>query len=293
MINDQEWVISPNTLLVLRYRIIELERYWSDSILSAQTDDSTVQRDQDGAIYRARDVSIASEERFVHVLERKTSLDPTKRADILRKCQREADLLFSLHHPSIPNFLDYFTPEDRAYIITDYIEGTDLQARANSVMFSNAHETDIIRWIIKLCDAIGYLHEQDPPLLFRSLEAQKVVVDDTGNLCLTDLSSVSIYQESFRGTKTGVHGFAAPEQYRGEHLRQSDIYSIGAVFHFLLTAHASHQSGLNHPAIQGGSDSPPHIREVLERIAYKASAFNPELRYQTVREMQEDLEALV
>lgn len=293
MLEKLERMLKPNTLLLLRYRIIERERYWSKSVLSPQTEDVTPEIEKDGAIYKAKDVSVKDHERLVTVLERITSDDPEKRSEMLQICQREADFLSSLNHPSIPKLLEYVTPQDRAYLVTDYVGGRDLQVFVNSPDFRWVELKDIVQWIILLCDVIAYLHEQDPPLLYRALEAQKVKVDVTGKVSLTDLSTVSVFRENFRGTLTGVHGFAAPEQYRGEHTPQSDVYTIGALLHYLVTAHSPSTAPPNNSLERSEREATPDLRETLEGIAYKALSFNAEWRFRNARELQKALQEVI
>lgn len=294
MIEENNFSLEIGMLLVLRYRIMAIESYLSSSKLP-ETDDLTPSEHQfDGVLYRAQDLVVDDPSHFVHVWERVSPIhDRDLEQEALYEFEREATLLESIQHPAIPTIRDHFTTSDRAYFVTDYIDGKDLHSTIQSHNFDKDSVQQIVEWMIEICDVIGYLHEQDPPLIYRTLGADKVTIDKEGQLFLTDWGGVCTYTPNLRSTMTGVHGFAAPEQYRGEHLPKSDIYSIGALLHYLLTRHDPRQalpfSFVDRPVRRLN----PKVSKALDMIVYKALAFDPRWRYQTVREMQDALAELL
>jgi serine/threonine protein kinase len=136
------------------------------------------------------------------------------------------------------------------------------------------------------------MHDDDPPLVFRTLAAEKLAIDKTGYVNFTDMTGIGVYAGEQRGIPMGVDGYAAPEQYSGEHVPQSDIYSIGALLHYLLTGHdprrAKRFSFVDRPVRHLN----PKVSKDLDMIVYKALAFEPKYRFKTVREMQDALNAL-
>ncbi len=81
-----------------------------------------------GAVYRARDMHFPNVTKLVAVKEMiNRALDPIVRSTIVRNFEREANMLASLEHRAIPRIYDYFTVNDRSYLIIEFINGSDLE----------------------------------------------------------------------------------------------------------------------------------------------------------------------
>ena len=57
--------------------------------------------------------------------------DPLVRQTIVQNFEREANMLATLSHPSIPRIYDYFTEEDRSYLVLEFVHGKDLESIIN------------------------------------------------------------------------------------------------------------------------------------------------------------------
>jgi serine/threonine protein kinase len=85
-----------------------------------------------GSVYRARDLHFPNITKLVAVKEMiNTAPDPLVRQTVVLNFEREANLLATLTHPSIPRIYDYFTEEDRSYLVLEFIHGKDLEAIIN------------------------------------------------------------------------------------------------------------------------------------------------------------------
>ncbi len=85
-----------------------------------------------GAVYRARDLHFPNVVKQVAVKEMvNQARDPLVRETIVRNFEREANILATLDHPAIPRIYDYFTHNERSYLIIEYIDGKDLEALLN------------------------------------------------------------------------------------------------------------------------------------------------------------------
>src|SRR5688572_32463478 len=85
-----------------------------------------------GSVYRARDMHFPSVTKLVAVKEMINSApDPLVRETIVQNFEREANLLATLQHPSIPRISDYFTVESRSYLVLEFIHGKDMEAIIN------------------------------------------------------------------------------------------------------------------------------------------------------------------
>ncbi len=82
-----------------------------------------------GAVYRARDLHFPNVVKVVAVKEMvNQARDALVRSTIVRNFEREANLLATLDHPAIPRIYDYFTHNERSYLILEFINGKDLEA---------------------------------------------------------------------------------------------------------------------------------------------------------------------
>jgi outer membrane protein assembly factor BamB len=243
-----------------------------------------------GSVYQARDLQFPEVERFVAVKEMlNLATDPQVRAGMLQNFAREANLLATLAHPAIPTIHDYFPINDRAYLVMEYINGKDLEAILNSVSDHLPVEM-VMRWAMELCDVLSYLHQQNPPIIFRDMKPANVMIDTFGRLRLIDFGIAKAFQQGKKGTMIGTEGYSAPEQYKGEPSPSSDIYGIGATIHHLIT--------LQDPRLEAPftfADRPiravnPNVSVELEAVVMKALAYNIKDRFPSAEAMKKAIE---
>jgi serine/threonine protein kinase len=77
-----------------------------------------------GSVYRARDLHFPSVVKLVAVKEMVNHApDPLVRKSIVQNFEREANILVTLNHPSIPRIFDFFTHDDRSYLVMEFVKG--------------------------------------------------------------------------------------------------------------------------------------------------------------------------
>jgi serine/threonine protein kinase len=189
-----------------------------------------------GAVYRARDLHFPNVVKLVAVKEMiNQARDDLVRSTIVRNFEREANLLATLDHPAIPRIYDYFSHNDRSYLILEYINGKDLEA-VLSETDNFLPEERVVQWGIELCDVLSYLHNHKPEqIIFRDMKPSNVMINQHGHVVLIDFGIAKPFQGNQRGTMIGTEGYSPPEQYRGEAGYLADIYALGATMHHLLT----------------------------------------------------------
>ena len=85
-----------------------------------------------GSVYRARDQHFPNVVKLVAVKEMiNQAPDPLVRQTIVQNFEREANILATLSHASIPRIYDYFTVEDRSYLVLEFVHGKDLEQVIN------------------------------------------------------------------------------------------------------------------------------------------------------------------
>jgi serine/threonine protein kinase len=215
--------IPPNTLLKGRYLIHRL-----------------MGQGGMGAVYEAVDTQALPQRRVaVKELSLSTAVN-SDRKKAVRRFQREARMLRSLSHPNLPRVYDSFNENGRYYLVMDFIQGQtlaevmDLLNRPHPLSY-----TDVLAYACQLCSVLDYLHRQDPPIIFRDLKPQNVMVTPGGHLYLIDFGIARVFKPG-QGQDTeplGTAGYAAPEVYNKKQSGpRSDLYSLGATLYCCLTA---------------------------------------------------------
>jgi outer membrane protein assembly factor BamB len=243
-----------------------------------------------GAVYCARDLHFPNVEKRVAVKEMINIVrDPAIRETILRNFEREANILATLNHPSIPRIYDYFSKEDRCYLVIEFIDGKDLEAiLVESDDFLT--EEQVVNWAIELCDVLSYLHNYKPePIIFRDIKPSNIMINTRGHALLVDFGIARSFKIGQKGTMIGTEGYSPPEQYKGEATQRADIYSLGATLHHLLTKQDPRLEppfSFDERKIRSIN---PNISIDLEAVINTALKYDPNERYASVELMKEAL----
>src|SRR5579885_3574257 len=186
-----------------------------------------------GMVYLARDQRLAN--RLCAVKEMVDHfIDPQQRIEANEYFAREADTLAQLKHSAIPAITDRFDDQNRHYLVMEYVEGRNLEEElaARGGPLPEGLVIDIAR---QLCDVLAYLHGHEPPVVYRDMKPSNVMLTSSGRVVLVDFGIARLFKAQRKGTMIGTLGFAPPEQYQGIADPRSDLYSLGAPLHSLLT----------------------------------------------------------
>ena len=135
---------------------------------------------------------------------------------------REIEILQSLSHPGIPQYLDSIETKDGFCLIQEYIAAVNL----NRICLLNQSQIVQLAW--KLLDILVYLQRQNPPVLHRDIKPDNILLDKELNVYLIDFGFASLGSLEVSGSSVfkGTPGFIAPEQIVKPVLA-SDLYSLG------------------------------------------------------------------
>ena len=186
-----------------------------------------------GMVYLARDQRLANRPCAIKEMV-DHFIDQAQRIEANEYFAREADTLAQLKHQAIPAITDRFELANRHYLVMEYVAGRNLEEElaARGEPLPEGLVIDIAR---QLCDVLAYLHGLAPPIIYRDMKPSNVMLNANGRVVLVDFGIARLFKAARKGTMIGTLGFAPPEQYQGLVDPRSDIYSLGATLHYVLT----------------------------------------------------------
>ena len=263
--------LQPGTILENRYRV-----------------DSLLGQGGMGAVYRAWHERL---EQWVAIKEN-SLVTPEARAQF----EREAKVLARLHHTNLPNVIDHFVTTDCAqYLVMTFVEGVNLA----ELLAARGKQSpaDVMVWLGQVCDALTYLHSQNPPIIHRDIKPQNIKITPDGHVFLVDfgLSKVgSTYQSTLSGALGATPGYAPLEQYGSAHTDQrSDVYALTATLYAMLTGETPPESVKR--AVGTAKLTPPRamnltVSPALERALLHGLETQPTNRPASVVALRRELE---
>ncbi len=186
-----------------------------------------------GMVYLARDQRLANRPCAIKEMV-DHFIDQAQRIEANEYFAREADTLAQLKHQAIPAITDRFELANRHYLVMEYVEGRNLEEEL-AVRGEPLPEGLVIDIARQLCDVLVYLHGLAPPIIYRDMKPSNVMLNSNGRVVLVDFGIARLFKAARKGTMIGTLGFAPPEQYQGLVDPRSDIYSLGATLHYVLT----------------------------------------------------------
>ena len=225
---------------------------------------------------------------------------------LLRRFEREREVLAKLEHPNIARLIDGgVMPDGQAYLVLEHVDGEPLDR------YAARHDLPIrarLGLILQLCDAIAFTHQN--LVIHRDLKPSNILVDADGRVRVIDFG---IALPAYLGDAATMHtsaervlgtlSYMSPEQCeRGAGAPvdvRADVYAIGAVAYKLLTGSAPIDvsevgvvqaiADLTQRTPARPSTHDARLRGDLDTIILKALEKDPARRYQSVGELAEDL----
>lgn len=248
-----------------------------------------------GVVYRARQASL---DRIVALKMILAGQFASKQ--IIQRFRGEVTAAALLQHPNIVAIHHVGLHEDQHYFSMDYVQGQNL----SQLVGANPLPPDQAARYVKLAaEAIHYAHEQG--VLHRDLKPSNVLIDAaTDQPRITDFGLAKrLDGESsltLTGQVLGSPNFMPPEQAgtaRGKIGRQSDVYGLGAILYYLITArppfHAGSLPGIISQVLHSEPIDPrslnPSVPRDLETICTKCLQKEPSHRYHSAQELADEL----
>jgi serine/threonine protein kinase/Tfp pilus assembly protein PilF len=269
--------VSKDAMIAGKYRVIE-----------------ELGRGGMGIVYKAEDTR----------LKRTVALKflPPHLADLAEHKERflvEARAAAALSHPNICVVHEIGEAEGRPFIAMEYVEGETLRDRVRSKTLTTEEALSVAT---QVAAGLGEAHGKG--IVHRDVKSANVMVTPKGRAKVMDFglaklrSGLSLTESR---TTLGTIGYMSPEQARGEKVDgRTDVWSLGVVLFEMLTGElpfqGDHDQAVIHAILHREPASlkkaKPDAPVGLEEIIYQALAKKPSARFQTMKEFEEDLEAV-
>jgi eukaryotic-like serine/threonine-protein kinase len=249
-----------------------------------------------GVVYKASDPVIGRPVavKTIHLSVEGTGLT---RPELLARFQTEARAAGLLTHPNIVVVYDAGEENGLYYITMELVEGRSLQALLDA---GHSFPTPrVLRIMEQTASALQFAHERN--IIHRDIKPANLMLTADDTVKVTDFGTAKILQFGTVQQTTHVMGtpsYMSPEQVKGRPVDgRSDIFSLGVMLYEMLTGEKPFPgqsiTTVIYKIVNEEPIAPrqlnPTIHPGLNSIALRALAKEPEVRYQSCREMLEDL----
>ncbi len=249
-----------------------------------------------GVVYKATDPVIG---RTVAVKTIKLSAEGTglTRSELLARFQTEARAAGVLTHPNIVVVFDAGEEDGLYYITMELVEGRSLQA-----LLDDGHSFPlprVLRIMEQACSALQFAHERN--VVHRDIKPANLMLTGDDTVKVTDFGTAKILQFGTVQQTAHVMGtpsYMSPEQVKGRAVDgRSDIFSLGVMLYEMVTGEkpfpGQNITTVIYKIVNEEPVPPkqvdPSIHPGISAVVMRALAKDPDTRYQSCREMLEDL----
>ena len=232
----------------------------------------------------------------IKVLRRELLADPT----VVQRFEQEAKAAAGLIHPNIVQIYSFGEHEGIHFIAQEYVPGQNLRQYLNRKgppdLLVAYH---LMRQVTAALTAAG-----DAGIVHRDIKPENILITRKGEAKVVDFGLAQLAESEHRvqltqvGMTVGTPLYMSPEQINGDPVdHRSDIYSFGVTCYRMLAGHPpfrgetslslamQHLTQIPEPLSDARTDLPPVVCEIV----HKMMARKPSDRYQSAREITQDL----
>ena len=226
-----------------------------------------------------------------------------KNATLLQRFMREARSAETLQHPNIVAIYDRGVDSGRHYLVLEYVAGGDfhdyVQRRGPLSLVEAIAVVKSVAAGLKYAANQGLIHRDIKPSNILRTRDEQIKIIDLGLALQNEFEDERVTRE---GTTVGTVDYMAPEQARDSRATsiQSDMYSLGCTFYYLLTGVPPFPGGdITDKLTRHAKNPPPDVRDLrpdlpveLSTILLKLMAKRPEDRFASYDELTTAIEAV-
>ena len=258
-----------------------------------------------GEVYVAED-SRLKRKVALKVLPEEVARDPAR----LDRFQREAESIAALNHPNIVTIYSIEEANGIRFLTMELVEGETLI----QLIPSNGIDVEtFFRFSSSVAEALSAAHEKG--IIHRDLKPGNIMVSQEGRVKVLDFglakltrddsdpnsSRMETHAQTEDGIVLGTMPYMSPEQIQGKKLdHRSDIFSLGIIFYEMIAGRRPFHGDTSADLISSIMRDTPepisnlktNIPEHLERIIRRCLMKDPRDRYQTARDVYNELRDL-
>jgi serine/threonine protein kinase/Tol biopolymer transport system component len=262
-----------------------------------------------GEVYKARDTRL---DRIVAIKVLPVHL--ADRPELRERFEREAKTIASLNHPHICVLHDIGQQDGVDFLVMECLEGETLAQR---LLKGPLPLVQVLQYAIEISDALDKAHRKG--VTHRDLKPSNIMLTKTGTKLL-DFGLAKLKQEvapanvqlselptakdplTAQGTIVGTLQYMAPEQLEGKEVdARTDIFAFGAVVYEMATGKRAFEGKTQASVISSIMSSDPvpmtslqpMTPPALDRVVKKCLAKEPENRWQTPKDLCDELKWIV
>ncbi len=254
-----------------------------------------------GTVYKAKDKELSRLVAIKTIRLEGLAASTASMEDLLKRFKQEAMVAAKLRHPNIVALWDWRNTEGFAYISMEFVDGVGLdRVIAKTGKMSVERAASIAA---QVADALGYAHKHG--VVHRDIKPANIMIEPGDQVKVTDFGIAKVADSvdhlTATGSLLGTPSYMSPEQAKGGKVDgRSDLFSVGCVLYEMLAGQKAFRGdSITALLFKIIAEEPTPLRELdptvsdeMVRIVTRALAKAPEARYQTGRELADDLLAL-
>jgi serine/threonine-protein kinase len=220
--------------------------------------------------------------------------------ELMERFKREAQVSAQLKHPNIVTIYDVGEANGVSYLAMEFIDGVGLEKVISSTGRLPVERAGSIG--AQIADALDFAHKNG--VVHRDIKPANIMIESGDRVKVTDFGIAKVTTGehlTMTGSLLGTPSYMSPEQARGSELDgRSDLFAVGAILYEMLAGQKAFRGdSITALIFKIITEEPPPIQaldpsipDVVIRIIAKALSKAPETRYQSGRELADDLLAL-
>ena len=256
-----------------------------------------------GTVYKASDTRLRGRMVAIKTIRLEGLAASTSSLDdLLKRFKLEADIAANLKHPNIVTIYDVGEADGLTYLAMEFIDGVGLdRVIAGSGKMSVERAASIGA---QVADALGYAHKNG--VIHRDIKPANIMIEPGDHVKVTDFGIAKMTDQggehlTVTGSLLGTPSYMSPEQARGGKIDgRSDLFSVGCLLYEMVAGQKAFRGeSITALLFKIITEEPPPLRTIdptvsdeMLRIIGRALSKAPETRYQTGRELADDLLAV-